>query len=629
MIRLLALAALCTLLIGALGSVYISRRLSYPIAKLAKAVENAGLEAGDVPDLPKTDILEIDQFAEAITKLSHDALDNASKFLSIMELASVEMGGFRVRKDENTLFVTRNLFGMFGRPDLDEQTMSKGRFMRTMRRLHAGLQHTQSSDGSLLYAVPQPEGTIRYLRLETAWDGDICVGLVEDVTQTTKERMRIEHERDYDLLTGLYNRRAFVREAQELFDQPHAMGVAAVMMMDLDGLKSVNDSFGHEYGDTYIRLAAGCIANTGALCSRVSGDEFYLLFYGHFGKESILQTVARLRESLSATHMDLPNGNSMPLRASGGIAWYPDDGTDLIELMRLADFAMYQIKNNGKGAVGEFNIEAYTEAQRLMELRQEFQLFLAEERVTYFFQPIVDAHTGDIHAYEALMRTVDMPTLRSPQDVIDLARMENKLGEIERLTWFKASEAYELLLQRGQVDENALMFLNSIANECMSGELFAEYYKRHAEVRSRIVIEITEQEGLDLNATTLKRTRPGSTGLLALDDYGSGYNSEKNLLALAPNYIKIDMEIVRDIDKDQDKRQLVANTVQYAHSHGMKVIAEGLETPEEITTVVTLGVDLLQGYFLARPAAVPDAPSPQSVELLKQLREQSDRQAYI
>ena len=169
---------------------------------------------------------------------------------------------------------------------------------------------------------------------------------------------------------------------------------------------------------------------------------------------------------------------------------------------------------------------------------------------------------------------------------------------------------------------SALLFVNSIASQYLTPDELSEYSARYASILPRIVIEITEEEVLDPKALRIKQTIRGSSGAFALDDYGSGYSNERSLLELSPDYIKIDLSIIRHIDTDANKRQIVSNTVAYAHPRGMKVVAEGLETPEELRTVLSLGVDLLQGYYLSRPAAVPAPIAPAAQAVIDQLEHQ-------
>ena len=148
------------------------------------------------------------------------------------------------------------------------------------------------------------------------------------------------------------------------------------------------------------------------------------------------------------------------------------------------------------------------------------------------------------------------------------------------------------------------------------------YVEQYSFLQDRIVIEITEEDSPDLTALLKKRKMPGFSGVFALDDYGSGYSNELNLLELSPRYIKIDISIVRGIDTDRDKQQIVSNIVAYAHARSMQLIAEGIETEAQLRTVIGLGVDLLQGYYLSRPAAVPAPIAPAAQAVIDQLEHQ-------
>ena len=169
---------------------------------------------------------------------------------------------------------------------------------------------------------------------------------------------------------------------------------------------------------------------------------------------------------------------------------------------------------------------------------------------------------------------------------------------------------------------DALLFINSIANVSLTNEDVEEYAQRYPELLKRLVVEITEQEDLDRACLERKRNVPGFSGSFALDDYGSGYSNELNLLELSPRYIKIDISIVRGIDTDRDKQQIVSNIVAYAHARSMQLIAEGIETEAQLRTVIGLGVDLLQGYYLSRPAAVPAPIAPAAQAVIDQLEHQ-------
>ena len=421
------------------------------------------------------------------------------------------------------------------------------------------------------------------------------------------ERSRIEHERDYDALTGLYSRQAFFRVCGELFEKPNTLRHAALMMTDLDNLKTINDTYGHDWGDVYLRQTAHSLQQgspSGTVVARLSGDEFLLLFYGYDSQDAIRKELSTLNGALRASCSTLPNGKTLNISISGGVAWFPEDGTDLKTLKKYADFAMYQVKQSHKGHTGDFDIGVYHREEYAAQTQREFEQLLREELVTYYFQPIFSAHSGRVAAYEALMR-VNMPTITSPSQVMTLAHELDRLYDIERITLFKSGETYEQLQQKGLLQNGAFLFVNSIANVSLTPADVAKYQRRFPELLKYLVVEITEQEDLDRDSLERKRNVPGFSGSFALDDYGSGYSNELNLLALAPRYIKIDISIVRGIDTDRDKQQIVSNIVDYAHARSMQLIAEGIENDAELRKVIDLGVDLLQGFYLSRPAAVP------------------------
>ncbi len=450
------------------------------------------------------------------------------------------------------------------------------------------------------------------------------VGLAEDMTTTVLEQQRIEHERDYDTLTGLYRRRAFDRACDALFQQPEKLGCAALLMMDLDNLKQINDTYGHDWGDQYIRQTGQCFAaNTPAstICSRLSGDEFLIFFYGYQDQNQLRAQLELLSSALQRSVSILPNGKQLHISISGGIAWYPTDGHDLLTLKKYADFAMYQVKHSHKGRMCDFDIGSYHQEAYAAQTQQDFELLLQEELVSYHFQPIYSARSGRVAAYEALMR-VDLPTLHSPAQVMQLAHETGRLYEIERITVFHSSEIFQRMQTQGLLQSDALLFINSIANVSLTVEDVEEYAQRYPELLKRLVVEITEQEDLDRACLERKRNIPGFSGSFALDDYGSGYSNELNLLELSPRYIKIDISIVRGIDTDRDKQQIVSNIVAYAHARSMQLIAEGIETEAQLRTVIGLGVDLLQGYYLSRPAAVPAPVAPAAQAVIDQLEHQ-------
>ena len=621
--QLFSFIMLFTLAVGFVCSWLISRRLARPVAKLSAEVAAAEADSSAIPHLSATGIRELDRFAEAITQLNSSLVTNSTKFLRIMDMASVELGGYELRYDTGSVYVTKNFFALLGAPEVDDSSLTVRTFGELLEHIQLARPCTVNAEGDKVLTVVQG-GRTRYIMLRVTTEDRVQVGLAEDVTAATQERLRIERERDYDVLTGLYNRQAFHRVSHELFQNPEQLGVAALLMMDLDDLKHINDTYGHDWGDQYIRQTGQCFAaNTPAntICSRLSGDEFLIFFYGYQDQAQLRAQLELLSAALQRSVSILPNGKQLHISISGGIAWYPTDGHDLLTLKKYADFAMYQVKHSHKGRMCDFDIGSYHQEAYAAQTQQDFALLLQEELVSYHFQPIYSARSGRVAAYEALMR-VDLPTLHSPAQVMQLAHETGRLYEIERITVFHSSEIFQRMQAQGLLQSDALLFINSIANVSLTVEDVEEYAQRYPELLKRLVVEITEQEDLDRACLERKRNVPGFSGSFALDDYGSGYSNELNLLELSPRYIKIDISIVRGIDTDRDKQQIVSNIAAYAHARSMKLIAEGIETEAQLRTVIGLGVDLLQGYYLSRPAAVPAPVAPAAQAVIDQLEHQ-------
>lgn len=623
--RMLTVSFLGTILIGLVGILLVSYKLSKPIHMLSGEVEKAK-QTGVQLSLPSTGIREIDQFSSAITEMQQEVTDSATRFMQIIHMSSVDLAGYELREGSDRVFVTANYFSLMGAENVDIDNLTVDRFREIKAEVKKHLTSRAAEDGSTIYAMQLENGKMKYLRSSTTQDGNRLVGLLEDVTASTLEKKQIERERDSDILTKLYGRQGFRREAEELFSQPEVMRHAALLMIDLDNLKTTNDRFGHNFGDLYIQTAARCFQeNTpaGTLCARMGGDEFQILFYGFDDREEIRECLEKLYRAIGEVEFVLPDGQNMGLSASGGYAWYPEDGDDLSALMKYSDFAMYQVKRTKKGQLKEFDHEAWKQQMSEDQSRLEFHQMLDAKKITYHFQPIFRADDGTVYGYEALMR-VDMPSLREPKMVLQLAREEGCMKEIEKLTMFMASESYMALLDRGVVAETAFLFINSIANEELSEEDEKEYHERFARIQDRMIIEITETENLEMELIRKKGAAEGFTGIFALDDYGSGYNSELNLLTLNPHYVKVDVSIVRDVDADENKQQIVKNIVEYAHERNMKIIAEGIETGAEMKKLLELDVDFMQGFYLARPGAVPPALSEDARLLLWEQRQSGE-----
>jgi diguanylate cyclase (GGDEF)-like protein len=608
-----------TTLLGLIGIFIVANIISRPIRNLVQKLKNS--HSGGIITIEKVNISEIDELLSSIESLSQQVYDSASKLSKILDMTGISIGAFEYLESvPGQVFCTSGMSEILGLNSLKPQGgyISVGEFEEKMEQLTKEAVENYPNESSTVLLRTESNGVFRWLRLKYIRNGEHWLGVITDATQDILERKRIEHDRDYDLLTNLYNRRAFYSRTRELFLSPSQLKIAAILMMDLDNLKFINDTYGHDYGDEYIRSTSQVLKKytTGsAVLSRLSGDEFVALLYGHESREGIRKACSNIQRGMRDTFIYLPDHTKMQIRASAGIAWYPEDSANCDDLIRYADFAMYMVKKTRKGEFTDFNIEDYNEESYLLQCREELNTIIEQELIDYQFQPIIDARTGKIYGLEALIRPQTV-NIKTPMELLSLARSQSKLAQIERLTFFCSMRSFA-----AQPPENQKykLFINSIGNQTLSPDDLDRFEQQYEPYLSRIVVELTEADQPNDKFMEMKQHFIQKWNAeLALDDFGVGYNGEGALLNILPKYIKIDLSLIRNIDQDNDRQQLLRNLITYSRERDIKVIAEGVESKEEMRTLIAEGVDYLQGYYLSKPAYIPE---PLTNQILSELRE--------
>ena len=364
-IKTLIGSILISLLIGIVGAIIISSTISRPVTRLIRHVKR--IRPSEEMKFIQTGIEEVDHLSQALKNMNEEVVDTARRFSRIINMASVELAGFEINRKEGTVYFTGKFVEMFR---LEKESFlditSIEMFEMLMKRLKQyEVERQVAKENEVIYLIPDEKP--HYLRLTLNDTGDYCSGLVENVTDMVMEKAQIEYERDHDPLTGILNRRGFYRIMRHLFWQGKStLKLAALVMIDLDDLKYVNDTYGHEYGDKYIKSAAEVFMRSvpeGTVVSRPGGDEFYILFYGYLSRLEIQEKLYRLQKDVKKQYISLPDGEPFALCLSAGVVWYPEDTTEMEEFMQYADFAMYQVKHTVKNHFGYFDKEAYRTSQ--------------------------------------------------------------------------------------------------------------------------------------------------------------------------------------------------------------------------------------------------------------------------
>lgn len=584
---------------GIIGSFFITAYMFRPLHSMMEGLKHVSLTT---ESLPRTGIAEIDQLAVEVERLRHNAFQAGSKVADIIDMSNISLGIYEYQHTlGSAVFCTRKFFELTELPleGWHENHMQRSTFLRLLEEFRSKC--TLSDEDKNICYFTTEEGKRRYLEIKGVTRAQEELYIYMDVTDQVLEKEKIKHERDYDVLTNLYNRRAFVRIITGMIRE-NRIRTGVLSMWDLDNLKYINDTYGHDMGDKYICMMADTFHDMSvenAVAARISGDEFMVFLYN-----GEVETMYRSLEAVHAGFLKkkilLPDGESLSVSVSAGIAAYGTDAEDYESLVKLADFAMYEVKHKEKGNISRFCKESYERDYILVQGIGELKKLLDEKLIHFAFQPIIDIRNLKIFAYEALMRP-ESQILYNPELLLRVAQQQSMLRQVEKLTWFYALRQFTA--QKG-TNGTEKLFLNSIPNQCLSDDEFAELKRMYGACLPRVVMEITEFTRTDKEADERKEYFCNSLCMeVALDDYGAGYSSNATLINGRFGYVKIDISMIRGIHLSDEKQSFVKNVIEYCHKCNTKVVVEGVETAEEYRMVRVLGADYAQGYYFSRPLA--------------------------
>lgn len=461
------------------------------------------------------------------------------------------------------------------------------------------------------------------------------VALFSDVTEKKRSEELIWKQANFDPLTGLPNRRMFHdRLEQEMMKAKRTGTSLALLFLDLDRFKEVNDTLGHDMGDVLLKEAARrlreCVREIDTV-SRLGGDEFTVILTNLSESHGVDRaTKAILRELASPFQL----GNQV-VHVSGsiGVTLYPDDGNTLEELLKNADQAMYSAKTLGRNRYQFFTSAMQTAAHERMQIAHDLRVALTEKQFVLHYQPIVDLATGDIRKAEALIRWQHPQRgLIAPGAFIGIAEETGLISEIGDWVFNEAAEQIarwrRLYCKEFQVSIN-----KSPAQFSRKGDKGGDSWLAHLASLNLpgncFVIEITEGLLLDASAGTKSKLLGfRDAGIqVAIDDFGTGYSSLSYLQKLDIDYLKIDQAFIRELSPGSKTVALCTAIIAMAHELGLKVIAEGVETQEQKDLLAAVGCDFGQGYYFCRPATADRFEDILKSVFLNQRRDEDDLSA--
>ncbi len=438
-------------------------------------------------------------------------------------------------------------------------------------------------------------------------------GILTDITHIKRQEEQLLHLATHDPLTGLHNRREFNAILERHLSRAKRYGgQGAVLWMDLDGFKEINDGLGHKVGDELLASLAHRMKSTireSDVLARLGGDEFAIL-YPNVDSTQAQIAATRLLDAIRR-HTANIQGQAIRTTASMGIVLFPEHGMQPTELLMQADMAMYRAKEQGRNRFCVYspeveNLEAPEQRIDWLRLVREA---LENDGFILYAQPILDFRTDEIARYEILLRLLDRDgNVIPPGAFLDIAEQFGLSGDIDRWVLGRATE----ILSNTEVMKKGLSFAINLSPRTMTDKEFLELISDMPALSVigpvRLVMEITETAAI-YNIHVAKdflRTLRGRGYEFALDDFGMGFSSFYQLKNLDVDYLKIDGSFIRNLSHDPVDKHLVLAMVHLARSLGKQTIAEFVEDRVTLDILREIGVDCAQGFHIGRPRPLDD-----------------------
>jgi diguanylate cyclase (GGDEF)-like protein/PAS domain S-box-containing protein len=436
-------------------------------------------------------------------------------------------------------------------------------------------------------------------------------GTVEDVTDRKLYEARLERQANYDALTGLANRALLNdRLEQAILTASRDAGAPAVVFLDLDRFKFINDSLGHAAGDELLRTVSerlcGCVRECDTV-ARLGGDEFVVLINGHGGAAAINGVVNRLMAEITKPWV-ITQG-TFNITSSVGVALYPHDGEDAAALLKHADSAMYRAKELGRNGCQFFTSELNERLTEKLALQRGLCQALAEGQFELYYQPRVNIASGQILGVEALLRWhLPGQGMLTPDRFIPIAEETDLIVPIGR--WVLEQACRQNLAWQCMGLPPLSVSVNVSAVQLQQPDFVGIVSEALAHTQLppvRLELELTESlfmQGAAKMLDTLRRLRVLGVSL-SIDDFGTGYSSLSYLKRFAADRLKIDRSFIHELPESSDDAVITRTIISLGHSLGLRVVAEGVETAQQLQFLRDSGCDEAQGYLYGRPMTAP------------------------
>jgi diguanylate cyclase (GGDEF)-like protein/PAS domain S-box-containing protein len=434
------------------------------------------------------------------------------------------------------------------------------------------------------------------------------VGVSSDISRVKRTEADLERQAHYDELTGLPNRILFRDRLQQAMAQAQRQStIAALLFLDLDGFKDVNTALGHRAGDSLLAAVGqrlGACVRASDTVARFGGDEFAIVLPGLTDTSAAALVARKIRDAFQGPLVI--DGGEAAVTTSIGIALFPQDGTDVDVLLKNADTAMYHAKELGKNGHRFFSGAMHAKALLRLELEADLKKGIEREEFILHYQPKIDLRSGNITGVEALVRWQHptqglvpparfIPIAEQTKLILPLGEWVLKTALKQQSAWLTAGYPLRMGVNLAAPQFEQANLSNRIAHALIDASVQPDH----------LDLELTESTAMaNADATTSVLLELRSIGVhVSIDDFGTGYSSLGYLKRFPIDCLKIDRSFVRDLGDDPDDQMIARAIIGLARSLGHTVVAEGVETKEQLRFLMREGCDEVQGYLLSRPVA--------------------------
>jgi diguanylate cyclase (GGDEF)-like protein len=430
--------------------------------------------------------------------------------------------------------------------------------------------------------------------------------LLSSQAMTSLENARLYYQATHDPLTGLANRNMLYEISQQAIKQRmRTQGKVALLFLDLDYFKVINDTLGHDNGDKLLVHIARILSETlreGDVAARIGGDEFTVMLSNIDSVEQIKVVAERILHDVSKPIQI--SEHLVQITASMGISIFPTDGNDIQSLLKLADTALYQAKEKGRNQFHFYSVALHAEYQRIHGLDQKLQQAFEKEEFFLMYQPFYDINTGKIIGLETLLRWNSPDGILEAQDFISALEKSPLMLPVSEWVLRTACKQAKIWREKKILTEPLAINISPVQFRANSlSDLIANILSEVQLEPTAIELEITESIFIDYNDNLYHEiANLQALGInLVMDDFGTGYSGLTYLRNLPIKKIKIDKTFIKNCENDYLDQTIISSITMMAHRLGIKVIAEGVENKTQLNLLKKEGVDHIQGYYYSRP----------------------------